>query len=119
MKNLVNMFKDIGKRIDEIVEVNHAALSGVENRLTRIEALLTPLHDLLAGQQPTKDAYSVEDVAEILGKRPYTVREWCRLGRVNAKKRPYGRGCTTEWEISAEELKRIKSHGLLPVPRRY
>ena len=73
----------------------------------------------LAGQDPDIGWYSPEQLAEILNKRPYTVREWCRLGRVNARKRPVGRGDAREWEISHEELVRIRNHGLLPIPSKY
>ena len=44
---------------------------------------------------------------------PWTVRQWCRLKRVNAKKRPCGRGLSAEWIVSHAELKRIQNEGLL------
>jgi hypothetical protein len=80
-------------------------------RLDRIESQI----DLLVGQRTIKDFYTTDEVAEILGKAPFTVREWCRHGRVKAEKRDCGRGNTKEWMISRAELERIKNHGLLPV----
>lgn len=80
-------------------------------RVTRIEAAV----EVLVSQKTVKEWYSTDEVASILGKAPFTVREWCRLGRVNAEKRDTGRGNTLEWIISHEELKRIRNHGLLPV----
>lgn len=94
--------------------------------LERIEAALAQmmilLNELLAVSRRsiiTKAAYSPAEAATILGKRPYTVREWCRLQRINATKRPVGRGAAEEWEISLEEVERIQNHGLLPTPKRY
>lgn len=74
---------------------------------------------MVVQQRTIKEWYSPEEVAEVLGKQPYTVREWCRFRRINARKRPTGRGDAKEWEISHNELERIKSHGLLPPPSKY
>ena len=90
-------------------------LQRISEQLQRIEAALSEL----AGQRSTKESYSPSEVARVLGKKPYTVREWCRLKRINAIKRPYGRGASDEWEISYEELERIRAHGLLPIPAKY
>ena len=84
-------------------------------RLERIEEKI----DALDQQRPEKEYYSTAEVAEMLGKRPYTVREWCRLRRIDASKREVGRGDAEEWEISHEELARYRNHGLLPIPTKY
>lgn len=80
-------------------------------RLERIEAALVQL----AGKQE-KDWYSTEELATLLGKAPYTCREWARHGRIKAKKRPCGRGRSKEWIVSADEVRRIQEFGLLPLP---
>ena len=82
-------------------------------------ATLTELRNFVVTQRTVKDWYSPVEVAEILDKKPYTVREWCRLQRVKARKRPTGRGDADEWEISHDELERIKNNGLLPIPTKY
>ena len=82
----------------------------VTDRLDRIEAALQSLVE----QKTIKDWYSVDEVAAILGKASYTVREWCRLGRIRAKKRTYSRGPHPEWMIGHDELVRVQSEGLLP-----
>jgi hypothetical protein len=56
-------------------------------------------------------------VAPLLGKAEYTVREWCRQGRVRAAKKSYARGAHAEWLIDHEELQRIRNEGLLPIPK--
>ena len=84
-------------------------------RLDKIEALLATLVE----QRTIKEWYSTAEVAEIVGKAEFTVREWCRLGRVHAEKKKCGRGSTSEWIVSHAELTRIRNEGLLPDPRPY
>jgi hypothetical protein len=88
-------------------------LTPLVERLDRIEAAL---HQLLV-QETVKEWYATSEVAKILGKAEFTVREWCRLGRVHANKRDCGRGLSQEWIISHEELRRIQNEGLLPLPK--
>src|SRR2546423_12908042 len=68
-------------------------------RLAQIEQAIS----LLARQTIVKDFYTTEEVAALLGKSAFTVREWCRLGRVRASKRLCGRGRTCEWLIGHPE----------------
>jgi hypothetical protein len=70
---------------------------------------------MVAERQRVRDYYSTAEVAEILGKAEFTVREWCRLGRVRAEKKQSGRGKHPFWVISDAELKRIQKEGLLPL----
>ena len=88
-------------------------MEGIEDRLTRIEAMLAALMD----RQTVKDWYSTAEVGKIVGKSDYTVREWCRLGRVAASKRACGRGTASEWVISHDELTRLRNEGLRPAAR--
>ena len=79
-------------------------------RLDRIETALTAiLH-----QRTVKDWYTTEEFAQIVGKAEFTCREWCRHGRINAKKRKSGRGKFCSWAISHVELLRYQRDGLLP-----
>jgi predicted secreted protein len=89
------------------------------SRLARIESVLCDLHELVTNRQTVKDSYTTQEVAKILDKKPYTVREWCRLQRVHAFKAMCGRGCEEEWRITHEELLRIQNEGLLPPPEHY
>lgn len=82
----------------------------IEERLDRIEQMLTTL----VQQQTIKEWYTTAEVAGLLGRAEYTVREWCRQGRIRAKKKPCGRGKGGEWLVSHEELTRLKNEGLLP-----
>jgi hypothetical protein len=82
-------------------------------RLDRIEATLAALVE----RQAVKDWYSTEEVARLLGKAEFTVREWCRLGRVRAEKKGSGRGKYQAWVLSHQELLRVQREGLLPLSR--
>jgi DNA-directed RNA polymerase specialized sigma24 family protein len=79
--------------------------------LDRIETKL----DQIINQRQLQDYYSTSDIAEILKRSEFTVRQWCRLRRVHAEKRPCGRGRSQEWIILHSELQRIQSEGLLPL----
>jgi hypothetical protein len=83
----------------------------VEERLETIEAMLRALVE----RQQTREYYSVEEFARIVGRAEFTVREWCRLGRIHADKKDSGRGAHASWVISHEELLRFQREGLIPV----
>ena len=79
-------------------------------QLSRIETKL----DSILIQGVEKDFYSTSELAAIVGRAEFTVRQWCRLRRIKAQKRPCGRGPSKEWMISHSELNRLRSEGLLP-----
>ena len=89
--------------------MNGNDITSLVQRLDRIEALLAALTE----RQSVRDWYSTEEVAKILGKAEFTVREWCRLGRVRAEKKGSGRGRYQSWTISHAEIQRIQREGLL------
>ena len=86
-------------RVDRVLE-----------QLDRIERLLQSLID----QRTSKDFYTTEEVAQILKCAKFTVREWCRHGRIQAEKRQSGRGKYRSWVISHGELLRYQREGLRP-----
>ena len=81
----------------------------IEERLDRIEAVLL----LLCGHHDVKRWYCVEEFASLVGREPFTCREWCRRGRIQAVKKRSGRGAHAAWAISHEELERYRREGLL------
>jgi hypothetical protein len=81
----------------------------LEERLARIETLLAALMERQAAEW-----YSIEQFSRLVGRSVLTCREWCRLGRIHARKKESGRGAYREWVISHEELERFRRDGLLP-----
>jgi len=82
----------------------------IEERLERIEGMLATLVD----RQTLREWYSIEEFARIVGRAAFTVREWCRHGRILAEKKDSGRGAYASWVISHAELLRFQREGLLP-----
>ena len=90
-------------------------LESIERLAGRMEKMESMLATLVQ-QKNVKDWYTTTEVATLMGKAEFTVREWCRNRRVNAEKRECGRGRSREWVISRDELKRIQNEGLLRLP---
>jgi hypothetical protein len=82
----------------------------IEQWLEKIERLLM----VLIERQTVREWYTTEQFAQLVGKAEFTVREWCRLGRVHAEKRKSGRGAFLAWVISHDELLRYQREGLFP-----
>jgi hypothetical protein len=82
----------------------------LEERLEKIESLLVSLIE----RERVREFYSVEEFSRIVGRAEFTCREWCRHGRINAKKKESGRGAYAAWAISHTELLRFQKEGLLP-----
>ena len=83
---------------------------GIDERLERFESMLA----VLVARQTVQEWYTTEQFAQLVGKAEFTVREWCRLGRIRAEKRCSGRGKHQSWAVSHAELLRIQREGLLP-----
>lgn len=81
----------------------------VEERLEKIESLLAALVE----RQQVREWYTTEEFARMAGKAEFTVREYCRLGRLNAEKRQSGRGAHPQWVLSHAEWERYQRDGLL------
>jgi len=83
----------------------------LDERLDKLEAMLV----VLVQRQATKDWYSTDEFAKVVGKAEFTVREWCRHGRIKAEKRMSGRGAYPAWAISHDEYLRYQREGLRPL----
>jgi len=85
----------------------------LEERLDKIEAMLV----VLVERQQVREWYTTEEFARAVGKAEFTVREYCRGGRLNAEKRQSGRGAYPQWVISHAELERYRRNGLMPLQK--
>ena len=85
----------------------------VEEKLDRIEAMLKQLVE----RQAVKEFYVIEEFARLVGREPFTCREWARHGRIRAEKKLSGRGAYARWVVPHAELLRYQKEGLLPVRR--
>jgi hypothetical protein len=58
--------------------------------------------------------YTIEGFGGLVSKKPFTIREWCRLGRINAERIDERAGPHARWRISHAEYLRYQKEGLLP-----
>lgn len=69
-----------------------------------VKQLLRRLVELLEPEKtPKQELHTIREVAEILGRSPGTIYDWCRMERVKSVKRGNGRF------ISREEVERLQS----------
>jgi hypothetical protein len=100
----------------EKLETAHSKISGLEERFDNLEIAFEDLRTTVT-REPPKELYSTHEFAKIVERKPFTVREWCRLGRIRGQKAMCGRGETSEWRVPHEELIRYRNEGLLPMPQ--
>ena len=60
----------------------------LEERLEKIERLLC----VLVERQQVQKWYSTQEFSRATGKAEFTIREYCRLGRLQAERKVSGRG---------------------------
>ncbi|MFO0806596.1 MAG: helix-turn-helix domain-containing protein [Gemmataceae bacterium] len=89
--------------------MEESSLQHMFARLEKIEKAVMALLD----RETVKPYYDTAELARLVDKAEYTVREWCRNGRLKAEKRRSGRGRHCAWVVSHEELLRYRRHGLL------
>jgi hypothetical protein len=90
---------------------------GLENRLITMDQRLERIETMVASilnKQKVQEWYTTEEFAGLVGKAEFTVREWCRNGRIHAKKAQSGRGPNKSWVISHDEWIRYQRDNLLP-----
>ena len=102
-------------------EVSPKTLSDAEylQAFEASEALRAQIHALLARldrisaalEENRKPVYTVEELARLVGRDPYTVRAWIRAGKVRAT-RVAGTGPKGRLQVDRAEIDRIIAGGL-------
>jgi hypothetical protein len=85
----------------------------LEERLEKIDEKIESLLVMLVERQQVREWLTTREFAQATGKSEFTIREYCRRGRLHAKKRQSGRGAHLEYALSRIELERYRRHGLL------
>lgn len=81
----------------------------IEDVMAKLEAI----EQQIAAYLRPKAHYTIAEAAVLLHKTEYTVREYCRLGALQATKTNLGCGQHRQWRITAEELARFQQLGKL------
>ncbi len=95
-----------GRSLQRIFEV----LGSVDMRLGNFEKLVAGMGLAIVERQPEKEWYTTAELADLLGKSDFTVREkWCNQGRIECEKHPD----SGKWRIPAHEVHRLQNGGAL------
>ena len=75
---------------------------------------LAAIVQVIGSRVQPKIWYTVAEFAERAEKAPYTVRQWCNVGKLNAERTDGGAGGQGEWRISHEEYERVPEGRVAP-----
>lgn len=81
---------------------------------SRLELVEAKVERFIAPTTPAREWLTVEEFSKSVTRSVWTVRRWCRDGRIQAHKTVCGRGVSGEWRVSVAELQRYQREGLLP-----
>ena len=98
---------------DDLLAVLVKRTEEVLDRLTKLETALASVSNCRNAQ----DWYSTAAAAKALGLAEFTVRNYCRLGRIRGEKKGSGRGRYQSWVVPHAEIERVQREGLLPLCR--
>lgn len=84
-------------------------LQGIADTIGRLEAKVTRI--LSALNATCKSHYSVEEIAHLTGRSPYTVRRWISDGRIQAQ-RVTGTGPKGRLLVAHTEIRKLIEGGL-------
>lgn len=117
----------VGLRASVLSPTYAGSQSGICPLLPQVLARLDELTDLVHRLQAKlhkpnveePDTLCVQHAAELLSRAPFTVRQWCRTGRIKAHRARSGRGPYAEWRIPMDSIRSYQKDGLLDPSNRY
>src|SRR4051812_33310979 len=86
-----------------------SALPAIVTGIVELRTVVNEVREILTGRR--KAHFTVEEVAELTGRKPYTVRTWIKEKRVKAV-RVSGTGPKGRLLVSREEVQRLIGAGL-------
>lgn len=99
------MLERLACKVDSLESLMGQLLS---DKLPSLEHMLVSLRELLASRR--KDHYVVDEIAELTGRTPYTIRRWISEGRLQAIRLRDG-GPRGKLLIPRSELERLIAAG--------
>src|SRR5205814_1070172 len=89
-------------------------------RLDTLSEQIRSLQEQLQGGECDElESISVQQAAARLSRAPFTIRQWCRTGRIGCHRAQSGRGPYAEWRIPIESIRYYQVHGLLPTTTQF
>lgn len=86
----------------------------LRKQIAQLQAMVVELYKCVQKKlttnppQQERERYTVKEFAELVNRKPYTVREWCRHKRIRSN-----RDASKRFRISHAEYLRFKDNGLL------
>ena len=100
--------RDYGDKNGSTLQRVLGMLQIFDRRLDHLESLLAEVSRNVSCPKSEKEWYSTTELAELLGKKDFTIREkWCNQGRIECEKDPD----SGKWRIPAEEVHRLQNGG--------
>jgi excisionase family DNA binding protein len=94
---------------DQLVPLVREIHAAVGDLRSQFDVAIADLRAQIAGKN--KSHYTVEEVAKLTGRAPYTVRTWIKQGVLEAT-RVHGTGPKGRLLVPREELQKLVDHGL-------
>jgi hypothetical protein len=114
---LERLEREVREWRERLEKQNCELLKQVETVAAEIVCQGELLRKVMKDSAVRKEFYTVEEFAALVGRKKFTVRQWCNLGLIAARKSFTRSGPCNLWAISHEEYLRYQREGLRPDAR--